>query len=135
MIQIDPEAALEILDARDYYEAERPGLGRNFLLAADGLLDVIERDWMAFPLHPFARIPDVRRAHFPRPWPYAFAFLVRGQEPPRARVRALEADAHVLGDENEIALTDRRGDRKLEVTNCDFKLVVVGGAAYPFTRS
>jgi toxin ParE1/3/4 len=81
MIQIDPEAGLEILDARDYYEAERPGLGRNFLLAADGLLDVIERDWMAFPVHPFARTPDVRRAHFPRPWPYAFAFLVRAQEP------------------------------------------------------
>jgi hypothetical protein len=42
MIQIDPEAALEILDARDYYEEERPGLGRSFCSAADGMLDRIE---------------------------------------------------------------------------------------------
>jgi hypothetical protein len=31
---------VEILDARDYYEGERPGLGRTFWSAADGMLAV-----------------------------------------------------------------------------------------------
>jgi len=30
MIEIDPEAVLEILEARDYYEARRHGLGLAF---------------------------------------------------------------------------------------------------------
>lgn len=81
MIQIDPEAALEILDARDYYEEERPGLGRSFCSAADGMLNRIERERMAFPRHPFARTPHTRRALFPRPWPYAFVFLVLAEGP------------------------------------------------------
>jgi hypothetical protein len=32
MIEVDPEAALELLDARDYYERARPGLGAVFEL-------------------------------------------------------------------------------------------------------
>jgi hypothetical protein len=39
MIGIDPEAALEILDARDYYEARRAGLGLAFVTSANDTLD------------------------------------------------------------------------------------------------
>ena len=34
MIAVDPEAVLDLLDARDDYDRERPGLGAVFELAA-----------------------------------------------------------------------------------------------------
>jgi hypothetical protein len=76
MIGIDAEAALEILDARDFYEARRTGLGPVFQDAADAMLDAIEATPARFPEHPFAKTVGTRRALFPRPWPYAFAFIV-----------------------------------------------------------
>lgn len=76
MIKVDPEAALEILDARDFYEARRAGLGQVFVNSANGTLDAIEAGPSRFPAHPFARTPSAKRALFPRPWPYAFAFIV-----------------------------------------------------------
>jgi hypothetical protein len=42
MIGIDPEAALEILDARDFYDARRAGLGPEFVTAANDTLDAID---------------------------------------------------------------------------------------------
>jgi hypothetical protein len=76
MIGIDPEAAFEILDARDFYEARREGLGRAFLASANDTLDAIEAAPVSFPGHPFAATPGAKRALFPRPWPHAFAFMV-----------------------------------------------------------
>ena len=60
MIAIDPEAALELLDARDFYENARPGLGAIFEIVAQRTLDAIESDQERFPAHPFALIPRTR---------------------------------------------------------------------------
>jgi hypothetical protein len=76
MIAIDPEAAFEILDARDFYEARREGLGRAFLASANDTLDAIEAAPISFPKHPFATAEGTKRALFSRPWPYAFAFMI-----------------------------------------------------------
>lgn len=77
MIEVDPEAALELLDARDYYERARPGLGAVFELAAQRTLDAIEAAPKRYPEHPFAATLGVRRALFIRPpsFPFAFAYI------------------------------------------------------------
>ena len=84
MIEVDPEAALELLDARDYYERARPGLGTLFELVAQRTLDAIESAPERFPAHPFATTPRVRRALFLQPprFPYAFAYLLRSGRAP-----------------------------------------------------
>jgi hypothetical protein len=81
MIGIDPEAALEILDARDFYDARRAGLGPAFVTAANDTLDAIDAAPAGFPAHPFAGTPGVKRALFPRRWPYAFAFIILATGP------------------------------------------------------
>ncbi|HET7502720.1 MAG TPA: hypothetical protein VFK02_16980 [Kofleriaceae bacterium] len=79
MIEVDPEAALELLDARDYYQKARSGLGAVFELAAQRTLDAIEAAPERYPLHRFARTPGVRRALFlpPPRFPYALSYLLR----------------------------------------------------------
>jgi hypothetical protein len=64
MIEVDPEAVLELLDARDYYERARSGLGAVFELAAQRTLDAIEAVPERYPAHRFAATPGVRRAPF-----------------------------------------------------------------------
>jgi hypothetical protein len=78
MIEVDPEAAVELLDARDFYEQRRPGLGAVFELAAQTTLDAIESAPQTFPKHPFATTAGVRRARFiGKPsFPYALAFMM-----------------------------------------------------------
>jgi hypothetical protein len=84
VIEIDPEAALELLDARDYYERARPGLGAVFELVAQRTLDAIESSPEQFPAHPFATTPGVHRAIFLRPprFPFALSYLVRAERGP-----------------------------------------------------
>ncbi|SRR6266545_2211342 len=84
MIVIGPDAALELLAARDYYEQERPGLGEIFRTAADRTLNAIEEGPHTYPLHPFAKTPGVRRILFlpPPTFPYAFAYMVRPNSDP-----------------------------------------------------
>lgn len=84
MIEVDPEAALELLDARDYYERSRPGLGAVFELAAQRTLDAIEAAPNKYPEHPFAATPAVRRALFIRPprFPFALAYVTHPQGHP-----------------------------------------------------
>jgi hypothetical protein len=84
MIAVDPEAVLELLDARDYYERARPGLGAAFELAAQRTLDAIEAAPNTYPQHPFAATPGVRRALFIRPprFPFALAYLTAPQGHP-----------------------------------------------------
>ncbi|MGA3124990.1 MAG: hypothetical protein ABSF69_29985 [Polyangiaceae bacterium] len=81
MIGLDSEAALEILDARDFYEARRVGLGLAFVIAANDTLDAIETAPAGFPAHPFAGTPGVKRGLFPPRWPYAFAFMILATGP------------------------------------------------------
>ena len=79
MIEVDPEAVLELLDARDYYERARTGLGALFELAAQRTLDAIEDAPERYPTHRFAATPGIRRALFLRPprFPYAISYLLR----------------------------------------------------------
>jgi len=42
MIEVDPEAQVEVLDARDFYEGVRPGLGVLFELAVQRTIDAVE---------------------------------------------------------------------------------------------
>jgi|GEM_PF-580950 len=84
MIEVDPEAVLELLDARDYYERARPGLGAVFELAAQRTLDAIEAAPSKYPQHPFAATPGVRRALFIRPpsFPFALAYITNPEGHP-----------------------------------------------------
>jgi hypothetical protein len=84
MIEVDPEAVLEMLDARDYYERARSGLGAVFEFAAQRTLDTIEAAPERYPAHRFATTPRVRRALLLRPprLPYAFSYLLRPGKAP-----------------------------------------------------
>ena len=68
---VRPAAAADIDDAFLWYEGQRPGLGHEFLAAADTLMDALAE-------HPF-RYPivhrDTRRALLRR-FPYAIYFRV-----------------------------------------------------------
>lgn len=75
MIRIDPEAALEMIEARAYYRS-RGGDHEAFTIAAIQLIDEIEANPTTFAPHPFATTPGTRRALFPRPWPFALAYIV-----------------------------------------------------------
>ena len=79
MIEIDPEAALELLEARDYYENARQGLGSLFERAVQRTLDAIEDGPERYPAHRFATTPGIRRAILSPPpkFPYAIAYLLR----------------------------------------------------------
>lgn len=99
MIEVDPEAVLELLDARDYYERARTGLGATFELAAQRTLDAIEDAPERYPAHRFAAMPGVRRALLLRPpkFPDAISYLLRpGKAPYVLAVEHLRR-AHVLG--------------------------------------
>jgi hypothetical protein len=78
MIEVDPEAQVELLDARDFYETARPGLGLLFEVATHRTLDVVELSPLAFAVHPFATVQGVRRALFvpPPKFPFALAYLI-----------------------------------------------------------
>lgn len=84
MIEVDPEAVLEFLDARDYYERARTGLGAIFELAAQRTLDAIEDAPERYPAHRFAATPGVRRALFLQPprFPFALSYLLRPGKAP-----------------------------------------------------
>ncbi|HET9625951.1 MAG TPA: hypothetical protein VFP84_31540 [Kofleriaceae bacterium] len=84
MIEVDPEAALEIFDARAYYETARTGLGSSFELAVQRTLDAIEDMPERFPLHRFAITPGVHRALLigPPRFPYALSYLLRPNKRP-----------------------------------------------------
>jgi plasmid stabilization system protein ParE len=64
-----PQAEDEALEARQWYKSRRPGLGREFCQALDGLIARIAASPLAFPrVH-----NETRRAIFSR-FPYAVYF-------------------------------------------------------------
>jgi plasmid stabilization system protein ParE len=68
-----PEAEDEALEAREWYETRRQGLGKEFALSIDRLIDRIAGNPFAFPLvH-----NDTRRAILSR-FPYALYFRLAG---------------------------------------------------------
>lgn len=68
---VRPAAAADIDEAFLWYEAQRPGLGREFLAAADTLIDAIAEHPLR---HPVIR-RNTRRALMRR-FPYAMYFRV-----------------------------------------------------------
>ena len=72
-IVVRPAAAADIDEAFLWYEGQRPGLGREFLAAAQRLIDAVAQ-------HPF-RYPVIRRntrRALLRRFPYALYFRVYG---------------------------------------------------------
>jgi plasmid stabilization system protein ParE len=68
---VRPAAAADIDDAFLWYEAQRPGLGHEFLAAADALIDAIAEHPLRYPL--IRR--NTRRALLRR-FPYAVYFRI-----------------------------------------------------------
>jgi plasmid stabilization system protein ParE len=71
-IVVEPEAELDIVDAYDWYEAQRAGLGERFLTAVRECLDRVQEEPLAFPTVEHG----VRRALL-RTFPYSVLYLAR----------------------------------------------------------
>jgi plasmid stabilization system protein ParE len=70
---VRPAAAADIDDAFVWYEAQRLGLGQEFLAAADALIDAIAEQPLRYPLV----LRNTRRALLRR-FPYAMYFRLYG---------------------------------------------------------
>lgn len=73
-IVVRPAAAADIDEAFLWYEGQRPGLGHEFLAAAQRLIDAVARHPLRYPI--VRR--DTRRALLRR-FPYAVYFRVYGE--------------------------------------------------------
>ena len=74
-LQFRPEARLDILEARAWYEERAEGLGSEFARAVDGAASGILRFPKAFPtVHGQVRKAVLRR------FPYSLLFLIDGDE-------------------------------------------------------
>src|SRR5262245_7188993 len=105
MIEIGPDAVLERLAARDYYEQQRRGLGEIFRAAADRTLDAIEEAPRSY--GPTPRSPDLSLASL-APWRFpSYRFAGFGLDLPlrfasSARPRATTSViASVIGTASE----------------------------------
>lgn len=74
-VHFRPQAGIEALEARSWYENRRPGLGAGFAIAVDALVKRIVENPEAFPL---VR-GDTRRAALRR-FPYAIYFRLLGDD-------------------------------------------------------
>jgi plasmid stabilization system protein ParE len=72
---IRPEAEADLVNARDWYERQREGLGAAFLLCVEEMLERIGRT----PEMYTAVYRDVRRA-LTRRFPYAVYYCIAGTE-------------------------------------------------------
>ena len=70
-----PQAESEVLDARGWYEEQRPGLGRTFAAAVDKALASIVQNPLAYP-----RVHDETRRTVVQRFPYAIYFRVMSDE-------------------------------------------------------
>ena len=74
-VRFRPQAEVEFLEARSWYDGRRQGLGAEFGAAVDGLVSRIAENPLAFPR---AR-GDIRPATLHR-FPYALYFRLSGSE-------------------------------------------------------
>jgi toxin ParE1/3/4 len=68
---IEPEAEAELAKAFDWYEAQRPGLGQDFILCIEAALDAVRVRPETFPVI----LKSTRRA-LVRRFPYLILFTV-----------------------------------------------------------
>jgi toxin ParE1/3/4 len=74
-VSIRPEAEVDLAEAYQWYEERRAGLGDQFLLSVEAILDAIQRHPESFPVvH-----KQVRRALLRR-FPYAAFYAVGDEE-------------------------------------------------------
>ena len=67
---VRPEAEAEMADAFDWYENRAPGLGNDFLLCVDAVLNAILRNPASFP-----RVHRIVRRALTRRFPYEIFFV------------------------------------------------------------
>jgi len=72
---VRPQAEAELLDARNWYEEERPGLGEAFATEVDTLLARIIQAPLAYP-----RVQGETRRALLRRFPYAIYFHAAADE-------------------------------------------------------
>ena len=72
---VEPEAEAEIFEVASWYGARSPALGREFLRAAEGLLEAIQRNPYQYQLI----FREVRRAPMRR-FPYGLMYVATEQE-------------------------------------------------------
>jgi plasmid stabilization system protein ParE len=72
---IRPEAEADLVNARDWYERQRVGLGATFLLCVEEVFERIDRTPEIY----VAVYQDVRRA-FTRRFPYAVYYRIADNE-------------------------------------------------------
>lgn len=73
-VLLSPAAALELVEAYDWYEAELPGLGRRFQAEIDSTLERMTANPLQFP----AVLRGARRALLRR-FPYTLFFTIEDQ--------------------------------------------------------
>ncbi len=72
---LTPMARQELMNARDWYEREVPGLGRNFRVAVESVVERIATNPGQFPVV----YKNIRRALLRR-YPYALLFIVEADD-------------------------------------------------------
>jgi plasmid stabilization system protein ParE len=70
-----PQAEAELLDARDWYEDQRPGLGSTFAAEVDRALSAVLQAPLAYP-----RVQGEIRRVLARRFPYAIYFRAMSDE-------------------------------------------------------
>ncbi|HEX9641677.1 MAG TPA: type II toxin-antitoxin system RelE/ParE family toxin [Candidatus Krumholzibacteria bacterium] len=78
LLELHPDAKLDVLEAADWYDARAPGLGDDLVAEFEGTLSTIleaPRTWMAWPGAPVLD-PPIRRVLLWRFSSYAVAFRV-----------------------------------------------------------
>lgn len=71
---VRPAAAADIDEAYQWYEAQRPGLGEEFLLALNATRDRVVEQPEAYPV----LLRATRRALIPRRFPYGLFYRIYG---------------------------------------------------------
>lgn len=71
---VRPEAETEIAEAFDWYEAQVPGLGSDFLLCLDAIVSAILRSPAYYP-----RVHKIVRRALTRRFPYEVFFVEDGE--------------------------------------------------------
>jgi len=72
-VRFRPDAAAELLQARDWYAGRESGLGDEFATAVDATVDRVAARPLAFRVLP--RVPTIRRAQLRR-FPFVLLFRV-----------------------------------------------------------
>lgn len=88
LLELHPDAKLDVLEAADWYDARAPGLGDDLIAEFEASLATIVEapdTWAAWPGAPILD-PPIRRFLLGRFWSYAVAFRVH---PDRVFVLAL----------------------------------------------